>query len=291
MIRKVLIIHRTSGVPLLVVNFEQLDSSLDDTLLSGMLKALEGLAEELKIGSFSSFKTTDAIFLVASLSNVLVVLMLEHEDDIEYYKQFAVAIAWDFETSFKLEKWNGNVENFLKFRDRVVSMLGNLSWKEMLGEARRLPEGVAGYVVYDRVNRRFWSNLDANIDVVELINSWEGMSGEVIEANDENLIYVSTKSKHTPFGVIGILRKPLPERDVERYKKLFAFIAENADKTFSLVKETLKAAEKLFGKEAVEEVKKYDGGMLLEVLSLHEDPLTLLDLVRKMCVRGVVSIK
>ncbi|MEM2046323.1 MAG: hypothetical protein QXZ06_00400 [Candidatus Jordarchaeales archaeon] len=275
----------------MVVDLERSKVISDDVLLSGMLRALEGLAEELKIGEFSSFKTTDAIFLVASLRHVLVVLLLDHGDDVDYYKRFAVEIAWAFETTYHLEEWDGSVERFSKFREQVISILEKMTWKEMPGEARKLPEGVAGYIVYDRVNRRFWSNVNINVNVIGLINSWETTLGEVVEASDEILIYISTKSKHTPFGVIGILYKSLPERDVERYKKLFVFITENADKTFSLMKETLRAAESLFGREAVEEVKKYEERMLLEVLSFHEDPLAFLDLVRRMSIRGVASIK
>ncbi|MEM3467126.1 MAG: hypothetical protein QW566_11710 [Candidatus Jordarchaeales archaeon] len=275
----------------MVVDLERSKVISDDVLLSGMLRALEGLAEELKIGEFSSFKTTDAIFLVASLRHVLVVLLLDHGDDVDYYKRFAVEIAWAFETAYHLEEWDGSVERFSKFREQVISILEKMTWKEMPGEARKLPEGVAGYIVYDRVNRRFWSNVNINVNVIGLINSWETTLGEVVEASDEILIYISTKSKHTPFGVIGILYKSLPERDVERYKKLFVFITENADKTFSLMKETLRAAESLFGREAVEEVKKYEERMLLEVLSFHEDPLAFLDLVRRMSIRGVASIK
>lgn len=286
-----MIIHKDSGIPLLAVDFEGSSLRSDNALLSGMLRALEGLAEELGIGEFSSFETTDAMFLVASLKNVLVVLLLEHEDDVDYYKQFAVEVAWAFETTYCLDDWDGNVERFLEFREQVISILEKRAWKEMQGEARELPEGVAGYVVYDKVNHRFWANFKVKVNVIKLINSWEATAGEVVEASDETLTYVSTKSKHTPFGVIGILYKPLPERDVERYKKLFEFITENADKAFFLVKETLKAAETLFGKEAVEEVRRSEGNMLLEVLSLHENPLVFLELVRRMSVRGVVSLK
>ncbi|MBS7287480.1 MAG: hypothetical protein KIH01_01695 [Candidatus Freyarchaeota archaeon] len=291
MIRKVLIIHRLSGVPLLVVDFNRSSLGSDDALLSGMLRALEGLAEELGIGEFSSFKTTDAMFLVTLLKHVLVALLLDHEDDVEYYKQFAVEIAWTFEATYRLDSWDGNVERFSEFREWIISMLEKRTWKEMQGNARELPEGVAGYVVYDKVNHRFWANLKVKVNIIGLINSWEATTGEVVEASGESLTYVSTKLKRTPFGVIGILYKSLLERDVERYKKLFEFITENADKTFLLVKETLKAAESLFGKEAVEEVRRNEGNMLLEVLSFHENPLTFLELVRRMSIRGVVLLK
>lgn len=291
MIKKVLIIHRVSGVPLLVMGSEGSELASGDVLLSGMMKALEGLAKELGVGDFSSFETSDAIFLVASLKNVLVVLLLDREGDIEQYKKFAIEIAWAFEAAYRLENWDGNVDRFSDFKGRLVSIIERTAWKEMPGKTAELPEGVEGYIVYDRVNYRLWSKLNVKKNVFELIKSWEAALGELAEANDGNLTYVFAKSKHTPFGAICILHSSLPEREVKRYSRLLAFISENAEKSILLVEGVLKAAKSLFGEDAVKEVREYEGAMLLEVLSHHENPLTFLDLVRRMNVRGVVSLK
>ncbi len=291
MIKKVLIIHRVSGVPLLVVDPRGMELASTDVLLSGMMKALEELAKELGVGDFSSFETSDAVFLVASLKNVLVVLLLDREGDIEQYKNLAIEIAWDFESAYRLENWDGNIDRFSGFKDRLISIMERVAWKKMPSKTGVLPEGVEGYLVYDRVNHRLWSKLNVKKNVFELINSWDSSLGELVEANDENLTYVFAKSKRTPFGAICILNRSLPEREVKRYSKLLAFISENAEKSILLVKGTLKAAKSLFGEDAVKELSEYEGSMLLEVLSRHENPLTFLDLVRRMNVRGVVSLK
>ncbi|GEM_PF-2515796 len=291
MIKKILIIHRVSGVPLLVMDSEGSELASSDVLLSGMMKALEGLAKELGIGDFSSFETSDAVFLVASLRNVLVVLLLDHEGDVEQYKKFAIEVAWSFEATYRLENWDGNVDRFSEFKSRIISILERTAWRKMPGKDGELMEGVEGYVVYDRVSHRLWYELNVKMDVVALINSWEAALGELVEANDENFTYVFAKSKHTPFGAICILNKSLPEREVKRFSKLSVFISENAEKSILLPEGTLKAAKLLFGEDAVKEAREYEGKMLLEALSYHENPLAFLDLIRRMSVRGVVSLK
>ncbi len=293
MLRKLLILHKASGVPLFKVDLKGTVVNSDDVLLGGMLRALGDLAEELKIGDFSSFKTSDKFFLISSLKHILVVLVLDREDDAEEYKQFASEIAWSFETTYSLEEWDGNVERFSGFKDKVMMALERLIWRNMSEgyDGKNLPNGVVGYVLYDRGNRRFWAELKVDVRVLELIQLSETMPGEVVKVNDELLTYLFIKKKREPFRIIALLSKDMPDRDVQRYVKLFEFICENAMKTITLNRNLVTAAKALFGEETIDEfMEKVEGKFLLEILMGFEDPLQTLEVVRKMDVRGMVSL-
>ncbi|MHA1268911.1 MAG: hypothetical protein ACTSPY_03920 [Candidatus Helarchaeota archaeon] len=132
MLYSVIIINKISGVCL----FSEKELDFDSALFSGFLTAVQNFAENLKIGSLTSFITNDKIIVISSGEYAIVSLIVDLEDNADEWFNHAYTIVTKFEEIYDLEKFSGDVGQFKSFSEELKKILRQKEESFLLKVAR-----------------------------------------------------------------------------------------------------------------------------------------------------------
>ena len=289
MLHYVILINRESGILMFERRLSDVLPDIKSELLSGMLMALRKLSAELKIGELTTFNTYNQKFLISVTKSILVTLVIDLDDFEQEFEKFAIKIGEIFEEEYNIEKWNGDVDQFKPFNEKLNFLLKDFEWKRVGSVKSFKSQFILGFVLYDSIHRLFYDFTAEKCDAVKLIKEAEIKKEKKIRIDKKNEIYIFIKNES--YGGIVIFESRAPTEKVNRYSKTFSFLVQNLNNSYIFEEKLLKSAQKLFSQEIIDSIIQNIDKPLLEIFNTSEDPLNLVENIRKFKVRVLINFK
>ena len=117
------VIQAQSGLPL----FSKLNHSIDETLFSGILTAIQNFANELSLGGLSSFTTDEKTIFLTNREYITIAVIAPKELDFKKVYSLAYSIGEKFEAMYDLTNIASiNTEQFKSFHSVVDRLLNEI---------------------------------------------------------------------------------------------------------------------------------------------------------------------
>ncbi len=289
MIHYIILVNRESGIMMFEKKLSEDLTDIKSVLLSGMLIALRQLSAELKIGELSTFNTHNKKVLTSVTKRIIVALIIDPDDIEKKFEKLSIKIGEIFEERYDIENWNGDVDLFDPFHENLDLLLKEFEWKRF-GPVKSLKsQFILGFVLYENTNKTFYDFTSNKFDALKLIKEAETRNERKIRIDKKNEIYFFIKNESE--GGIVIFESRAPTEKVNRYSKTFSFLIQNLNNSYLFETKLLKSAQKLFSPEIIDLIMQNVDKPLLDIFNTSEDPLNLIENIRKFKVRVLINFK
>jgi len=289
MLNYLIIIHRSSGLPLFSKGYSQNFLDIQSALLSGILVALKQITNELKIGELSTFNTHNQKIITRASENIFIGLILDTDDSEQIWNPRAQLIAELFEKRYDMANWYGSADLFDDFEAVLTDLIKGFVWKDKKLENIDLNfVNLDGFFLFDRNKMEYFYNYsDESIKTDYVLNRIESIN-EDVTINFEDLIY--NFLLHNNYGAVLIYNSRTDAQLIKRSVKTAKFIIENLFNTYRFKPDMKKAACALFKPDIVENIEKNSNNTVLNVLLNYQQPLFMIENIRKFALRSLVII-
>lgn len=265
---------------------------ISSDLLSGLLSALQSFSKYLKIGELSTFNAHNYKAVIKNTENLQIILIIDHTDPDDDWKEIAEKIAEYFESKYDFSKWTGELKEFPEFETYLEELIQRYSWNIIdIPEEQIREEELMGFLIYEIDKRNVYKcDIDAEYTYAELIKRSEGLLKDANDARIEQRKHILYFIKKGNRRVILEFPLNVSQFDFKRYAKMFSFLAEHLFDTLKLKEKLRRPAVSALGEKIVNEIERYSSMRLLDILMGAPKPLSVIDGFRKAWVRDLLTI-
>lgn len=292
MLHYVLLTHRVSGLPIFDMKVSSTFLDISSDLLSGLLSALQSFSKYLRIGELSTFNAHNYKAVIKNTENLQIILIIDHNDPDEDWKEIAEKIAEYFESKMDFSEWTGELMKFPGFEAYLEELIQKYSWNIIeIPEEQISEEELKGFFIYEKDKRNVYKcNINTENTYIELIKRSESLLKNANDARIEQKKHILYFMKKGNRRIILEFPLNVSQFDFKRYAKLFAFLAVHLFDILKLKEKLRKTAIFALGEKTVNEIERHSNMRLLDILMGAPKPLSVIEGFRKAWLRDLLMV-
>jgi len=293
MLHYVVIVQRETGLPLFDYQAAPNFIQIKPELISGLLTALRSLTAELKIGELSKFDSMNKKVIISVGKHVYAALVVDIEESDAEWENNASTIVEEFEKKYNLESFNGDLKTYQSFTEVMDKLMIQFEWKE--GEKHLISNHILkGFIIYDTKNKVYYNYSNLSMEkIMELLQysyNLHLLNKNSIQIQEKDTIQLFIKTDDE-MGSILIFDSKITKQKLDRTVKTIQFLIRNLYAQVSFKKQYTEAAKLIFTEEEFKWIFENDQRQLIEILALSENPLEVVELIRRCDLRNFVELK